>query len=60
VYKSKDPLQLDRIGTYFEEIEPRAGVPARYVPRSIQIDLEGGVINRVSFSLCVGVRLTAS
>lgn len=45
---SKNPLQLDRIGTYFEEIEPRAGTPARYVPRSVQIDLEGGVIGRVS------------
>ncbi|PVF96216.1 tubulin-domain-containing protein [Serendipita vermifera] len=47
VYKSKDPQQLDRIGTYFEEIEPRAGQPARYVPRSVQVDLEGGVIGRL-------------
>ncbi|KIM29971.1 hypothetical protein M408DRAFT_15648 [Serendipita vermifera MAFF 305830] len=47
VYTSKNPLQLDRIGTYFEEIEPRAGTPARYVPRSVQLDLEGGVIGRL-------------
>ncbi|KAG8816500.1 Tubulin beta-2 chain [Serendipita sp. 399] len=47
VYTAKDPQQLDRITTYFEEIEPQAGRPARYVPRSVQIDLEGGVIGKL-------------
>lgn len=47
VYTSKDPQQLDRITTYFEEIEPTGGRPARYVPRSIQVDLEGGVIGKL-------------
>ncbi|KAG8760340.1 Tubulin beta-2 chain [Serendipita sp. 396] len=47
VYTSKDPQQLDRITTYFEEIDAQAGRPARYVPRSVQIDLEGGVIGKL-------------
>lgn len=51
VYYGSDPLQLDRIGTYFEEVEPRAGLPARYVPRSLQVDLEGGVVRQVSLFL---------
>ena len=50
VSHTKDSQQLDRIGTYFEEIEPTAGRPARYVPRSVQIDLEGGVIGKVCCS----------
>lgn len=48
VYNGSNPLELDRITTYFEEIEPRAGMPARYVPRSTQVDLEGGVLKAVS------------
>jgi tubulin beta len=48
VYNGTNPLELDRITTYFEEIEPRAGLPARYVPRSTQVDLEGGVLKSVS------------
>jgi len=47
VYHGSNPLELDRITTYFEEIEPRAGIPARYVPRSTQVDLEGGVLKQV-------------
>jgi tubulin beta len=57
VYTSKDSLRLDRIGTYFEEIEPSGGRPARYVPRSVQIDLEGGVLGRVQCELVVIVPL---
>lgn len=45
---SKDATRLDRIGTYFQEVEPSGGKPARYVPRSVQLDLEGGVLQRVS------------
>ena len=48
MYNGSNPLELDRITTYFEEVEPRAGMPARYVPRSTQIDLEGGVLKSVS------------
>lgn len=63
VYNGANPLELDRITTYFEEIEPRAGMPARYVPRSTQIDLEGGVLNSVSpvaYSPSVEIRLMAA
>ena len=52
MYNGSNPLELDRITTYFEEVEPRAGIPARYVPRSTQIDLEGGVLKSVSPVTC--------
>ncbi|KAI0703780.1 Tubulin/FtsZ, GTPase domain-containing protein [Cytidiella melzeri] len=45
-YQGNDPLQLARIETYFNEIESR-GEGKKYVPRSIQIDLEPGVTNRI-------------
>ncbi|KAG6849284.1 hypothetical protein H0H93_009765 [Arthromyces matolae] len=45
MYKGSDPLQLARAGVYFSEIE-HAHVN-KYVPRSIQIDLEAGVCNRL-------------
>ncbi|KAI0034567.1 beta-tubulin 2 [Vararia minispora EC-137] len=45
-YQGKDIQQLERVTTYFEEIT--GGEPsARYVPRSVQIDLEAGVANRL-------------
>ncbi|KAJ3884865.1 beta-tubulin 2 [Lentinula edodes] len=44
-YKGSDPLQLQRAGVYFTEIE--TGGVQRYVPRSTQIDLEAGVCNRL-------------
>ncbi|KAJ4467645.1 beta-tubulin 2 tubb2 [Lentinula edodes] len=44
-YKGSDPLQLQRVGVYFTEIE--SGGVQRYVPRSTQIDLEAGVCNRL-------------
>jgi len=52
VYNGLSPLELDRITTYSKEIEPRAGTPTRYVPRSTQVDLEGGVIKSVSPVAC--------
>ncbi|KAJ3995069.1 beta-tubulin 2 [Lentinula boryana] len=44
-YKGNDPLQFQRVGVYFNEIE-HGGIQ-RYVPRSTQIDLEAGVCNRL-------------
>ncbi|KAH9481803.1 Tubulin beta-2 chain [Psilocybe cubensis] len=44
-YQGKDPLQLQRAGVYFEEI--RGGSSTRFVPRSVQVDLEAGVCNRL-------------
>ncbi|KAJ3978269.1 putative beta-tubulin, partial [Lentinula detonsa] len=44
-YKGNDPLQFQRVGVYFNEVE-HGGV-RRYVPRSTQIDLEAGVCNRL-------------
>ncbi|KAI0314306.1 beta-tubulin 2 [Amylostereum chailletii] len=45
-YHGTDPQQLERVSTYFEEIEA-SGQAFRYVPRSVQIDLEVGVANRI-------------
>ncbi|KAF5362687.1 hypothetical protein D9757_014041 [Collybiopsis confluens] len=44
-YTGSDPLQLQRIGVYFNEVENNGA--QRYVPRSTQIDLEAGVCNRL-------------
>jgi hypothetical protein len=49
-----------KVGVYFNEVN--SGTESKYIPRSIQVDLEAGVCNRVSFSpaglfnftLCVG------
>ncbi|KAI0342937.1 beta-tubulin 2 [Trametopsis cervina] len=41
-----DPLQLERVDVYFQEVGLR-GEPPKYVPRSIQIDLESGVCDRI-------------
>ncbi|KAH7336930.1 beta-tubulin 2 [Rhizoctonia solani] len=42
-YTGDNRQQLDRLNVYFEEIEGYS----RYVPRSIQVDLESGVTNRL-------------
>ncbi|KAI0349732.1 beta-tubulin 2 [Trametes cingulata] len=45
-YKGNDPLQLARVGVFFTEVE-LTGMPNKYVPRSVQIDLEEGVCDRI-------------
>jgi len=45
IYRGNDPLQLPRVGVYFSEVE--TGGVVKHVPRSIQIDLESGVCNRL-------------
>ncbi|OBZ72040.1 Tubulin beta-2 chain [Grifola frondosa] len=45
-YKGNDPLQLARASVFFTEVE-LPGHPNKYVPRSVQIDLEAGVCNRI-------------
>jgi len=44
-YEGNDPLQIERVGTYFSEINSSG--PARYVPRSVQVDLETGVCDKL-------------
>ncbi|TFK35600.1 beta-tubulin 2 tubb2 [Crucibulum laeve] len=44
-YHGSDPLQLQRAGVYFTEVD--GGGRTKYVPRSIQVDLEAGVCNRL-------------
>ncbi|KAF7317160.1 Tubulin beta chain [Mycena chlorophos] len=44
-YHGTDPLQLQHIGVYFSEVT--AGSTTKYVPRSLQLDLESGVCDRV-------------
>ncbi|KAJ6577536.1 beta-tubulin 2 tubb2 [Mycena capillaripes] len=45
IYEGSDPVQLQRIGVYFAEVN--VGSRPKYVPRSLQIDLEAGVCDRV-------------
>ncbi|KAI0040952.1 beta-tubulin 2 [Auriscalpium vulgare] len=45
IYEGNDPQQLERVETYFQEIQ--SDNATKYVPRSVQIDLEPGVTNRV-------------
>jgi tubulin beta len=45
MYVGKDPLQIERAGVYFTPIESSG--PTKYVPRSVQIDLEAGVCNQL-------------
>jgi tubulin beta len=45
MYKGSDPLQLQRTGVYFTEVESTGAT--KYVPRSIQVDLEAGVCDRL-------------
>ncbi|KAG9010258.1 Tubulin beta-2 chain [Tulasnella sp. JGI-2019a] len=44
-YHGNEPLQLPRAGVYFSEIENQG--KTKWVPRSLQIDLESGVCNRI-------------
>ncbi|KAF8521220.1 beta-tubulin 2 [Hysterangium stoloniferum] len=44
-YIGTDPQQLSRIGVYFTEVNSERA--AKYVPRSVQVDLETGVLNRI-------------
>ncbi|KAF8207024.1 beta-tubulin [Mycena galopus ATCC 62051] len=44
IYTGSDPVQLQQIGVYFAEVN---GAQPKYVPRSLQIDLEAGVCDRV-------------
>ncbi|KIJ50886.1 hypothetical protein M422DRAFT_65542 [Sphaerobolus stellatus SS14] len=44
-YIGHDPQQIDRIGVYFTEVND--GARSKYVPRSMQVDLEAGVINKI-------------
>ncbi|KAJ3560004.1 hypothetical protein NP233_g11113 [Leucocoprinus birnbaumii] len=44
-YQGSDPLQLQRADVYFTEVE--YGSNKRYVPRSVQVDLESGVCNKL-------------
>ncbi|KAF8896653.1 beta-tubulin 2 tubb2 [Infundibulicybe gibba] len=44
MYKGSDSLQLQRVGVYFTEAG--AGPEPKFVPRSVQVDLESGVCNR--------------
>ncbi|KAJ7220228.1 beta-tubulin 2 [Mycena pura] len=44
-YQGSDLQQLQHIGVYFSEVN--VGSQAKYVPRSLQIDLEAGVCDRV-------------
>ncbi|KAH7928103.1 beta-tubulin 2, partial [Leucogyrophana mollusca] len=45
IYQGNDPLQIERAGVYFTEVE--SGGRAKYVPRSVQVDLEAGVCDRI-------------
>ncbi|KAG8861743.1 Tubulin beta-2 chain [Tulasnella sp. 330] len=45
IYHGNDTLQLPRAGVYFSEVENQGRT--KWVPRSIQIDLESGVCNRI-------------
>ncbi|KAJ7352294.1 beta-tubulin 2 tubb2 [Mycena albidolilacea] len=45
IYQGSDPVQLQRVGVYFAEVN--VGSQPKYVPRSLQIDLEAGVCDRV-------------
>ncbi|KAF8960035.1 beta-tubulin 2 tubb2 [Flammula alnicola] len=44
-YRGTDPLQLQRAGVYLDEVV--SGSTTRYVPRSVQVDLEAGVCNKL-------------
>lgn len=45
MYHGNNPQEIERIGTFFTEVGS-SGEP-KYVPRSVQIDLEAGVTNRI-------------
>ncbi|KNZ73349.1 Tubulin beta-2 chain [Termitomyces sp. J132] len=43
MYKGSDDLQLARTGVYFSEVEGMGSRGSKFVPRSIQVDLEAGL-----------------
>jgi tubulin beta len=45
MYKGTDPQQIARAGVYFTQVDSSG--PTKYVPRSVQVDLEAGVCNRL-------------
>ncbi|KAI0833676.1 beta-tubulin 2 [Trametes gibbosa] len=45
-YVGDDPLQIARVGVFFTEVS-HSGTANKYVPRSVQIDLEDGVCERI-------------
>ncbi|KAA1467116.1 beta-tubulin 2 [Dentipellis sp. KUC8613] len=47
IYEGSDPLQLERVTTYFSEIHGGGVGRSKYVPRSVQVDLEAGVCDRL-------------
>ncbi|TDL17966.1 beta-tubulin 2 [Rickenella mellea] len=47
IYRGNDPQMLERLNVYFTEVEQGSGTTLKYVPRSIQCDLEAGVTNRI-------------
>ncbi|KAL1751391.1 Tubulin/FtsZ, GTPase domain-containing protein [Schizophyllum commune] len=42
---TSDSIHLQRAGVYFSEVDTTG--PTKYVPRSVQVDLEAGVCNRI-------------
>ncbi|KAG1737147.1 beta-tubulin 2 [Suillus paluster] len=49
MYKGNDPQQIARAGVYFTQVDSNG--PTKYVPRSVQVDLETGVCNRLRSGL---------
>ncbi|EGO24882.1 hypothetical protein SERLADRAFT_468815 [Serpula lacrymans var. lacrymans S7.9] len=45
LYQGDDPLQIERAGVYFTQVE--SGGTTKYIPRSVQLDLESGVCNHI-------------
>ncbi|KAI0076162.1 beta-tubulin [Panus rudis PR-1116 ss-1] len=45
-YRGNDPQQLARIGVFFSEVD-NVGGATKYVPRSVQVDLESGVCDHI-------------
>ncbi|KAJ8584850.1 beta-tubulin 2 [Rhizopogon salebrosus TDB-379] len=45
MYTGNDPIQIARAGVYFTQVDSDG--PSKYVPRSVQVDLESGVCNRL-------------
>jgi len=45
-YHGSDPQQLERLNVYFTEVDI-SGSADKYVPRSVQVDLESGVCERI-------------
>ncbi len=44
---NKRDVSMSQVGVYFTEVE-HAGQSTKYVPRSVQVDLEASVLDRVS------------